>query len=208
MSLPTKSTYEASDEIAIKVRRILESSQNISLLQEYCQKTQRPLPEWTPFSTPGSNLAGYSHGMQLLIDGQKFECQGASTRQEAKKSCATAAFEYFEKQGIPFFVKRDHNYISLLHQLTQAASIPNPVFHAEGTTAFRCYVSVNGDKFQSKYSHIRKNLAKEDAAKVAFEALCQEPNIVSTIFLTRPSYVTQVKKIDAAGVKREDSNDN
>jgi dsRNA-specific ribonuclease len=198
--------YATQDEIAIKVRRILEASQNISLLQEYCQKTQRPLPEWTPFSTPGSSMAGYSHGMQLLIDGQRFECQGASTRQEAKKSCATAAVEFFEKQGVPYFLKREHNYISLLHQLTQAASIPNPVFQAEGTIAFMCYVSVNGDKFQSRYSHTRKNLAKEDAAKVAFEALCQEPSIVNTIFLMRPSYVTQVKKIDAATVKREDSN--
>lgn len=72
-------------EIANKIRRNLESSQNISLLQEYCQKTQKPLPEYFPVQNNSPNNPVF--GMVLLVAGQRFEASGATNLKDAKKAC-------------------------------------------------------------------------------------------------------------------------
>jgi dsRNA-specific ribonuclease len=205
LSSPTKfATADFQLDIAQKVRRHLESSQNISFLNEYCQKTARPLPEWTPVSTPGALSVGYTHGMQLLIDGQRFECNGASSRQDAKKSCASAAIEYFEKIGVSFFLQRERNYTSLLHQLCQARGIENPSYTLNGATSFSCVVFVYDQNFYSIHLHSKKSAAKDDASKVAFEQLCLLPDITNIIFMTNPSFVTQVTRQESASVRRQD----
>ena len=111
-----------------KVQAHLESSQNISFLNEFCHKFKVPLPEWKPSAKPGHGNIPYLHGMQLIIMGEKFEVAGAQNKQEAKKLCATAAIEYFEKQGVQAFVNRFHNYVSILFQLCQAVPLTPPEY--------------------------------------------------------------------------------
>jgi hypothetical protein len=142
--------------------------------------------------------------MQLSMCGQKFECSGAANRQEAKKSCASAAIDYFEKQGVPFFLERDLNYVSLLFQLCQAASISNPIYNSLGvSTMFRATVQVYNHSFESASAHAKKSLAKEDCSKVAFEFLCTIPEVTNTIFLKCPSFAAQVTRQENASVKHE-----
>ena len=79
------------NDLAKKVQVLLESSQNISFLHEFCHKQKLSLPEWKPISRPAIGQHPYLHGMQLSIIGQKFEVHGVPNKSDAKKACAAAA---------------------------------------------------------------------------------------------------------------------
>lgn len=135
-----------ANQLSEKVRRHLESSSNISILHEFCQKTQKALPEWKPTSEAKGGT--YTHGAQLILMGQRFECSGATSKQEAKKIVAGAAIEYFEKQGVPYFVNRPKNYISLLFTLCAQAGVDPPQYtFNEADKMFGCTVVVHNKSF-------------------------------------------------------------
>ncbi|KAJ3323271.1 hypothetical protein HDV06_002038 [Boothiomyces sp. JEL0866] len=198
----------SESQLGEKVRRHLESSSNISILHEFCQKTQKALPEWKPTSEAKGGT--YSHGVQLILMGQRFECSGASNKQEAKKIVAGAAIEYFEKQGVPYFVNRPKNYISLLFILCAQAGIDPPLYaFREGDKMYGCTVSVNNKAFSSPHSYPKKTTAKEICSQMAFDDICNDPLISERLLLNTPSAVTGMKeksvKVDQLSTPNRDS---
>jgi hypothetical protein len=145
-----------SQELSRKVLAHLEGSQNISFLNEYCHKNKVALPEWKPTGKPMHGNAPYLHGMQLNILGQRFEVEGAQSKNDAKKACAAAAITFFESKGLPGFVNRYHNYVALLFQLCQQIPISPPEYFfkvgASGTFIGECLV--NDLRFEARLALI------------------------------------------------------
>jgi hypothetical protein len=116
------------------VKKYLESSQAVSLLHEYCQKHQHALPVWD------------SGKKQLTVLGQRFTCVSLSQK-DAKRRCAVAAVNYFQKLDIPFFLEHG-GYVQLIHQLSQLCKEPVKFeFHgAQGQ--FVCHGQFGAVKFE------------------------------------------------------------
>ncbi|KAJ3273349.1 hypothetical protein HDV01_004566 [Terramyces sp. JEL0728] len=181
------------NELSEKVRRHLESSNNISILHEFCQKTQKALPEWKP--TSETKTGTYTHGMQLVLMGQRFECSGAASKQEAKKIVAGAAIEYFEKQGVPYFVHRPKNYISLLFTLCAQAGVEPPQYtYRDVEKAFGCTISVQNRTFTTPFTYNKKSIAKEVCSQLAFESISNDPLISERVLMNAPGAVAKKKE--------------
>ncbi|KAJ3372375.1 hypothetical protein HDU91_003615 [Kappamyces sp. JEL0680] len=106
--------------------------------------------------------------MQLTIMGQVFECSGAQNRNDAKKMCASAAIEYFEKQGEPFFVNRTRNYTALVFTLCQLANWDPPtwdMFSGISPGMYGCNCVVNGKPYTALEENRKKIVVKEEASK-------------------------------------------
>lgn len=113
-----------------KVRRHLQASDNISLLNEFAQKTAictSQLTQPCQYGQPplrlkvgvGNTGGVYEHMVQLRIANQEFSHSGLLNKNDCKKLVAEQAVRYFEEQRVPFFLARPRNYISLLQSLCQ-----------------------------------------------------------------------------------------
>lgn len=87
-----------------------------------------------------------------------------------------------------YFTHRDRNYVTLLFSLCAAIGSPQPVFETYGTAMFTAKCCVHNMEINSINAHSRKAAAKEDAAKVAFNLLCNLPDVGETFFIHKPNF--------------------
>lgn len=197
-----------------KVRRHLQASDNISLLNEYCQKSGIALPRWTCTSKP--KLGGYEHAVTLKLADQEFShavtnqliSQGLSNKNDAKKLVAEQAVHFFEREKVPFFLARPRNYVSLLQSLCQINGIAVPFYDVEASgSGYIATVSVSDRQYKSDRAYSQKKVAKDFAAQNAFNSLCQLPEFTS-IFQLKGLFEAKSELVSIRTLNSDDSDKN
>jgi dsRNA-specific ribonuclease len=98
----------------------------VSLLHLYCQKAGLVHPVWTINQAEGKeheefSAYNYIYKCTLEIDELKFYGNFEKSKNEAKKSVASQAWNYFKSKGNPFFTdsckEKLINYTNQLNQL-------------------------------------------------------------------------------------------
>ncbi|KAJ3082456.1 hypothetical protein HK102_001666 [Quaeritorhiza haematococci] len=161
----------------------IEGAECVSLLNEFYQKKSAspPVYETTTRQKGGSVVSS----VRVEIEGLVYFAE-ATSKNEAKRQVAVSAVIHLVQQGEPFFRDREKgatHYVSLLQKLCQgivlveqklealALSPPTYVVTPPGATAgpYRSVVKVANYEFQSSSGFSRKQDARADVAKVAFE---------------------------------------
>jgi dsRNA-specific ribonuclease len=160
---------EELDPVEEKVRRYLEATDNIAILNEYCQQRGAELPQWS--STSALCGGSYQHSVTLQVGSDKFAKGGFSKKTDGQKYLAEQAIMYYEKQKIPFFNAKARNYVGILQQLCQQQELKMmPVYDiVANTSGFSGVVKVGNHSFKSDKVLSRKKQAKDDVAEVAFK---------------------------------------
>ncbi|KAL2920068.1 hypothetical protein HK105_200134 [Polyrhizophydium stewartii] len=186
----------------------LRQSENVALLNEYCQKCSKPLPRWTQTSKPqGAN--SYLHTITLVVDGYKFEASGVANTSDGRKLVATSAIEFLTSKGIGYFSRaRDANYISLLQSLTQAVDTTVPLYtdmtapNANLTgKPFLASVTALGKTFECQGAFSKKQAARINAARLAFDALVEDVEVHAALSARNPNlaFSTAVRQAGGSG---------
>ncbi|KAI8913172.1 hypothetical protein BC831DRAFT_490328 [Entophlyctis helioformis] len=169
------------------VMRHLSASDHISLINEYTQKHNKPLPVWNAAST--SNGLTYKHSMSLTVDGQRFDAYDANSKQDARRAAATMAVDHFVRQGVPFFKDRlaRGGFVNMLQMACSSIGWPMPEYQFSerynemGIAVFSASVSVKSQTFHTHSMHKKKQSAKEDVAKIAFETVVNDQDLFKAL---------------------------
>jgi hypothetical protein len=163
-----------------RVRRHLQASDAISLLNEFCQKTTQPLPVWSCSSAPKNG--SYEHAITLKMANHVFSHRGMASKSDCKKCVAEQAVAFFETKRLPFFLNRPHNHISLLQSLCQQNGMPVPDYQVVVENQYyKGEVNIGTHFFASNPIYQKKQAAKDGVASIAFAALCQMPEFTTVI---------------------------
>ncbi|KAJ3034719.1 hypothetical protein HDV00_004765 [Rhizophlyctis rosea] len=142
----------------------------ISALHQYCQKNQFPMPLYTypadEINAGKLQSAFYLYPVSLTVNGHEFRGTGFQNKTDARQCLAYAAVKHFrDVLKVPYFSAEA--WVSKLQRLCQERRQELPKYDISQAT--------NPGPFRgrSSYDFPKKQEAKEDAARVAYETLSQ-----------------------------------
>lgn len=147
------------------------------LLNEFCQKCKQKKPDFRSYNDSDGFIR-----CNVTINGQKYESVASHTYEtEAKNDAAKCAlFDIFNSPDRVYIdITEQHQmktYVSRLNELCQQRGYSQPeyVFEKRMHGDFKCKVLIdNLGVSRSGVRFPKKQQAKEDAARVAYEDLCR-----------------------------------
>ena len=172
-----------------KVESYFESSQNISILNEFCQVEREPQPEYKLLTSEGYNP------VQLHCLGQVFVCYRSTSKNIGKKACAQAAVEYFTSTGK---MKLDRQYVPLLFQLCTFAHLEPPVFSMKSIEKGMVHVCHVMDTDFVSNPNLTKTQGRNQTAKEAFKVICRLERVAHSC-LAAISQIPPAIRVESGG---------
>lgn len=178
ISYPPLIKSSAIDFFAVResLREKLSEQPATVILNEFCQRCNQKAPLYRSYNVDGGFIK-----CAVSMNGRKFECLSSHVYEtEAKNDAASCAlYDIFNNPGRVYVEISEQfqmrTYVSCLNELCQQSGYALPEYFIEKSIhdgRFKAKVTIAGITSFRGEKYPKKQQAKEDAAREAYEDLC------------------------------------